>query len=237
MNDFTLTGKFCHLKQFEDLLYDSVMLSYMAHDIDIDKDEHGYLFPLIRASIIQSIILLECGANYCIGSLALAGRFFDDIDKLPYISKYEFFLSVVKPDKKFDRGCIEIQQVKELKSIRDSYVHPKIKKEKYFEIGESAWDTDFGKTKMLQIPRAPKDWRPEHTIVVHKAVNEFFNKFFLDLCEFDKDTICAILLSENEVVIPRSIGKTGNCTIDAIDLLNRAVLEWGIDFKYIEKKL
>jgi len=237
MTDDLYKREYYHLRSFEDLLYDAVMLSYMTHDIDFNSDEHGYQFALIRASIIDSILLLECAANCCISSLGLSGQFLNDIDKLPFPSKFEYFLKQFQPKVKFDRGCKEIQCIVELKTIRDSYVHPKVKKEKMVQISESAWEANFGKTKMLDIPRATKDWRSSHTVDVLKATNAFLNRYFLEWCKFDTNTICHVLLGSEEAHIPDCIGKTGGYGIDCIGTLDRAVTEWGIDFKYLGKRL
>jgi hypothetical protein len=112
----------CHLRSFEDLLYDGVHLLYLAHDVDRELDNYGYEFTYIRSSILNTLLLFECGANCCIDSLDLPGAFEQDIDKLPFLSKYEYFLSRVNGEGKFDRGCQEVQAAAELKAVRDKYV-------------------------------------------------------------------------------------------------------------------
>jgi hypothetical protein len=61
----------CHLRSFEDLLYDGVHLLYLAHDVDRELDNDGYEFTYIRSSILNTLLLFECGANCCIDSLDL----------------------------------------------------------------------------------------------------------------------------------------------------------------------
>src|SRR5580700_5759553 len=143
--------EFYHLRSFEDLIYDAVHLLYLAHDIDEAHDEDGYEFTHIRSSILNTVLLFECGANCCINSLNLPGTYEADIDKLPFLSKYEFFLGRANADATFDRGCKDVQASVELKSIRDHYVHPKVRKQMYKEIGENFWDADFGETRLLKI--------------------------------------------------------------------------------------
>jgi len=223
--------EYYHLRNFEDLAYDAVHLLYLAHDVDREKDQHGYEYTYVRSSILNTLLLFECGANCCIDSLKLSGSYVDDIDKLPFLSKYEFFLSNVKPQIKFDRGSKETQAVAELKSVRDSYVHPKVKKRKYVQIDELAWDAGFGETDILKIPRLPKQWGRSHAVSVLKATNDFFNLFFLSWCEFDTDTTCEILLGSEEASIPA----TSSVYIDCIGGLDRVVKEWNIDFKFLGK--
>src|SRR6266853_6514307 len=114
-----------HLRGFENLVYDAVYLMYLARDVDPEKDKDGYEFTYARSSILNTLLLFECGANCCIDALNLPGTFAEDIEKLPFLSKYEFFLSRMKPDKAFDRGCEELKAVADLKKVRDSYVHLK----------------------------------------------------------------------------------------------------------------
>jgi hypothetical protein len=55
--------------------------------------------------------------------LELRGPFEEDIERLPFLSKYQFFLGRIKPDATFDRECKEVRAVRELKPLRDNYVH------------------------------------------------------------------------------------------------------------------
>ena len=222
---------FCHLRSFEDLLYDAVHLLYLAHDVNRELDNDGYEFTYIRSSILNTLLLFECGANCCIDSLNLPSGFDQDIDKLPFLSKYEYFLSRVNQQQKFDRGCEEIQRVAELKAVRDNYVHPKVKKEKYTQAGDFVWDADFGKTTLLKIPRNPKEWGCIHATWVLKAATDFFNLFFLSWCGFDTNTVCEILLNSNAASIPA----TSSTAIDCIGGLTRAAKDWSIDFKFLGK--
>lgn len=223
--------EYCHLRNFEDLAYDAVHLLYLAHDVDSEEDQHGYEYMYVRSSILNTLLLFECGANCCIDSLNLSGSYVDDIDKLPFLSKYEFFLRNIKPHTKLDRGCKETQTVAELKSIRDSYVHPKEKKQKYIQIEQFAWEADFGETNILEIPRSPKEWGCSHAVSVLKATNDFFNIFFLSWCEFDTDTVCEILMGSEEAAIPAR----SSVHIDCMGGLDRAVKDWNIDFKFLGK--
>jgi hypothetical protein len=224
--------EFYHLRSFEDLVYDAVHLLYLAHDIDEAHDDDGYEFTHIRSSILNTLLLFECGANCCIDSLNLPAAFEDDIDKLPFLSKYEFFLGRINAHATFDRGCKDVQAAAELKSIRDHYVHPKVRKRMYKEIGEHSWDADFGETRQLKIPWDPRNWRRNHAVLALKAANDFFNLFFLSWCKFDSDTVCEILLSSDAASIPAK----SSTHIDAIGGLDRATKAWNIDFKFIGKK-
>lgn len=219
-----------HLRTFEDMLYDSVYLLYFAFDTNQDDYPDDVIGPLIRSSIINSMLLLECGANCLIDALDLPGKFCDDIEKLPFLSKFEYFLSKLN-ESSFDRGCKEIQAIAELKSIRDFYVHPKVKKGKYEHVGDNYYVVEYGKTKQLGFPRASNEWSREHAIVALKAVCDFYNKYFIEWCNLSSDAVVDLLLSSDKADIHRPIG----ADIDCIGGLDRASKDWNIDFKFIGK--
>jgi hypothetical protein len=116
------------------------------------------------------------------------------------------FLSRVKPDVKFDRGCREVPAVAELKAVRDSSVHPKVRKQVYFE--EDWCSPDFGETNLLKVPRSPRLWPSSHAVLVLKSANDSFNLFFLSWCKFDTNTVCEILLSSGAAGIPATASIT-----------------------------
>ena len=221
-----------HLRSFEDLLYDAVHLLYQADDVDPEKDSHGYEFTYVRSSILNTVLLPECATNCCLDALELPKSYGEDIDKLPFLSKLEFFLSRINANAKFDRGCKEVQAVAELKSVRDSRVHPKVKKKQVSEI-EPWFPPDFGHTNLLKIPADCNYWTVQHAALALRSANDFFNLFFLDWCKFNANTVCEILLASDRATIP----STSYIGIDAIEGLTRAVSQFGIDFKFIGKQL
>jgi len=226
-----INGEEYYLRTFEDLLYDSVYLLYFAFDTNQDNYADNVISPFIRSSILNSVLLLECGANCLIDSLNISKGFYNDIEKLPLLSKFEFFLSNINSKKNFDRGCKEVQAVAELKSIRDFYVHPKVKKGEFKSIGENLWSVDFGETNSLHLPRDARSWAKKHAILALKSTNDFYNKYFTEWCEFEADVVVDLLLGSDKVDIKRPIG----AYIDVVGGLDRAVKEWDIDFRFLGK--
>jgi hypothetical protein len=223
-----------HLRGFEDLIYDAVHLLYLAHDVDVNKDQDLYEGTFIRTSILNTLLLFECGANCCLEVLDFSGTLKNDLDKLPFLSKYELFLNRQNSDVQFDRGCHEVQAVAELKRVRDNYVHPKVRKKTYstdddFDCG----GPDFGHTPILEIPLDPRRWDRTHAVRSLKSANDFFNTFFLSWCKFDTNTVCEILLGSD----PASIPAESSIGIDCTEGLSRAVRDWSIDFKFIGKEV
>lgn len=222
-----------YLRTFEDQLYDSIYLLYFAFDTNQDEYDDDVVGPLVRSSIINSILLLESGANCLIDALDLPTQFYDDVERLPFLSKFEFFLARIDDGQRFDRGCSEIQSISELKSIRDLYVHPKVKKARYELISENVWDADFGYTKQLAFPRDQGRWNREHAVLALKSVNNFYNKYFLEWCGLKPDAVVDLLLSSDKIDLDFPTG----AAIDCVGGLDRAVKEWGIGFEFIGKNV
>ena len=220
------------LRNFEDLVYDAVHLLYLADDVDPEKDEHGYEFTYARSSVLNTLLLFECAANCCADSLNLPKAFSEDIDRMPFLSKYEFFLSRMRPEITFDRGCKETQAVAELKAIRDAYVHPRVRKKKYSK-AEDAWGADFGFWPVLGFPRDFRRWTGVQAVAAMKAANDFFNLYFLAWCKFDTNAVCELLLGSD----PANIPAMSSITIDCVEGLSRAVQEYKIDFKFLGKRI
>lgn len=222
-----------YLRTFESLLYDAVYILYFSFDINQDDYVDDMIGSFARASILNSILLLECGANCVIDALCLPRQYYKDIDKLPIFSKFEFFLDRMNKNQKFDRGCKEVQCIAELKDIRDSYVHPKVKQKAYEIISEDVWEANYGYTEMLKFPRDTGEWDRRHAILALKSVNDFYNMFFLDWCRLEANVVCNILLSSDKADMNAHV----DCHIDVVGGLDRAAREWGIDFKFIGKQL
>lgn len=221
----------CHLRGFEDLVYDAVHLLYMAADVDVETDERGYEFTFVRSSVLNSLLLLECGANCCLDSLNLSGRYANDVDKLPVLSKYEFFVRSISPKTEFDRGCYEVQCATEVTSLRDRCVHPKVRKQPFTEIADGVREADFGVSEYLGVPVESTHWKPKHAATVLRSANNFLNLVLLNWCALDTDTVCDILLGYREAEIP----SRSSVAVDCIGGLDRAVRDWDIDFKFLGK--
>lgn len=221
-----------YLRTFSDLLYDAVYLLYFAFDLNQDDYNDDVIGPHIRGSILSSLLMPECAANCLIDSLDLSGQYYRDIEKLSPISKFEFYLKTIKPNKKLDRGCVEVQAIQELKSVRDFYVHPKVRKSKYMDIGGNVWAVDYGQTNLLKFPRAPNSWKKDNAILALKSLNDFFNKYFLDLCELTTDNVVDLLISSSKVNL---VAPASNY-IDCVGGLDRAVKDWDINFNFLGKQ-
>jgi hypothetical protein len=232
--------KFCYLKCFEEQIYDSVNFIYLAERFaNFDEDEMNFFYyhSLCRASMLSSTLLLESAANCCIDSLDVRKKYIGDlakeVDRLSMLSKFEFILKEMKPEQNFNRGCLLVQKIQEIKGIRDRYVHPKIMSAEWIQLSQDTRGTDCGETKLLKVPFRFHRWKTEHAIIVLKTVNDFFNLFFLEWCRLDTNTVCGLLLQDERVPIPFN----ASVSVDFMGGLDKAVKDWGVDFRFIGKRL
>lgn len=111
------------------LLADSISLA-MESERHEDLDVRN---TLARASIVSSVLFLEACANCCLDLLGLGTRFSDEVDRLPTIAKYDLFLHIRFRGRSIDRSRCEYQGYVELKTLRDSFVHPRAQKYEWIE--------------------------------------------------------------------------------------------------------
>lgn len=140
----------------------------------------------------------------------------------------------------FDRGARSVQKLAELKSLRDSIVHPKVRTIRYVEdanpsgaqrvmvdlFGGQVYRAESKETAILKVP-AFSSQRTSHAIKALVAVNEFFNCFFSNWCGMDSDLVCDILLGEH------NDGVRATYSLDVVGGLTRAMEEWGLDLSYL----
>ena len=202
-------------RNFLDLFGDSIRLARMAQEVHKDEQNDDETeFSCARASIMSTVFSLECAANCCLEIMPIGSGFKKDIDKLPFLSKFEVFLCVMSPGKTLDRGRNEVQLVQELKTVRDSFTHPKVKRTHLRKVHGDPIELQAGVgiitpiigtgTQYLKLPKNIT-WDAEHAISVLHAAAKFMNYFFIELCSYDSDTINHILLSNEEVSFPSEV--------------------------------
>lgn len=219
---------------FEELFYDSVHLAYLAHDraiLEDDDDYHGSQVSstLARASIVSSMLTFECSANCCLDVLPWPRALRDDIDKLPALSKFELFLKSRDATKVIDRGSPAIQGIDDLKSLRDRYVHPKVRRAEWTSLSATRKTVDLGCSQSLKLPIDTDLWMPKHSVVALRAVSQFLNYFFLDLCELSTNQTCELLVGSGDVDLVHPAGYH----MDSIGDLTRAIDEWQLSFRFL----
>lgn len=213
-------------RNFDTLLLESVgfLVDSLKHHPVMDENH-----SLSRASILFSLMMLEAAANTCTEQLDLEGAISKEIDRLPILGKFDFYLRTKFRSKKLERGTQEVEIVKELKGIRDGIVHLKphrVEWTKYSDTGES---TQAVRTPVLGVATNPKFWDGEDAARVAKGVHEFLSYFFKKKCRYSASTVASILFSETKVP-----GQDKDYPCPCIDKTTKNILqEHGIDLSYI----
>jgi hypothetical protein len=182
-------------RNFDTLLFDSIEMLFYSLDPNVDFDFRN---TLARSSLINSILLLELSANICIESLELERSVFNEIDRLPILGKFDFYLRASFRNRKLIRGVKEVEGIKELKGLRDGYVHMKPHRLQW-EIDGDGGTAKMDATKLLGICKNPKGWDVESAINAMRATHGFLRYYFKDLCKYGPTKVGCLLLSVSTV--------------------------------------
>lgn len=144
-----------------------------------------------RSAIANAGLLLECVANSCLMSLVLPSRLLDEIDRLPVLSKLDYYL-FAKTGTHLDRGCREVQLVGDVLRLRDHIVHPKPKSGRYVKNGQDE-RVEYGFTAALDIAFDNREWTHIDGAKVARAAIQFLTLFFLDWCKLEKGDVTRVL--------------------------------------------
>jgi len=192
-----LKDTYFYERKFNILFNDTIRFAKKAKDVFNEENyDEGESFS--RASVFAATLIFECAANCCIDTLHLSNHFENDIDKLPFLSKYEFYYNSLNKETKLDWGCQEFQNATELKTLRDFIVHPKVKRIKWSRVNDSNLQADFGKTQLLKVPYSIEEWNLTDVQTCLRVVCAFLDYFFRVSCEFNSTRVCDILLSSDE---------------------------------------
>ncbi len=163
-------------------------------DSALAKEDYYGMERFARASIINSTLILECSANCCLDTLNITNSFKKDLDKLPVLSKFEFYLSYKYKERIFDRGCNEIQNVAELKTIRDLIVHPKVQRTKWERIDEFRSKANFGATIKLKLPMTIEEFHRNDALICLRVLCSVLDHLFTNLCCYSSEITKNILI-------------------------------------------
>ena len=214
-------------RNFDTLLQNSIelMLEAMALHPIHDKNH-----TLARASIIFSLLILEATANTCIEHLDLETSIHKEIDHLPVLGKFDFYLRTKFRNKRLERGEKQIEWVKELKNIRDGLVHLKPHKVEWETSQDGAHASASAvRTKALNISTNPKFWDSEEAAKVARAVHGFLYYFFKNKCKYSASKVSSLLFSESKVP-----GDENHFLVCMDRGIKNKLLAQGIDLSYVK---
>lgn len=220
-----------HERNFERLLYDSVVFAQLAEK---HAGEMELPATMARASILSSLLLSETAANTCLDSLGLDHWFHGEIDRMTVLGKLEFFLLARFRNRSIDIGRHEVGNFKELKRLRNDFVHPKAAKVVWTVVaqtpdGGEKLEADCDKTNSLGVRNKSSFWAFEDAIRVMKGTHEFLSYYFRTLCKFTKPQVSALLFSPERVpdvksyVFPCWDKRMKNC-----------ITGWGVELNYLD---
>lgn len=165
------------------LFLDGITLGMEAEQEE-DDSYSDFSCSLSRGSLLSAFCFIEASANVCLESLNLGGQLGDDIDRIPTLSKFDLYLRLRFKNRKLDRGAFPVQGAQELKTIRDTFVHPKGHKILWEVMTDGTQVSESPRTKMLNLPKVASYFCPEDAIVSLQATHRFLNYFFRDVCKF-----------------------------------------------------
>jgi len=172
---------------------DSIELAYqsaMTRDLD-------HRNSMARYSLLATAHFIEACANACIDSLSLGNGFAGDIDKLPFLSKFDLFCRLRKRGASIDRSRHEVQQIAEIKRVRDLFVHPKSQTVIWESWSEDSSTATCPRTPALDLPKIPSFCCTEDSVSALRACHNFMAYVFQTLCKMSKSSASTILFCED----------------------------------------
>jgi hypothetical protein len=123
---------------------------------------------------------------------------FGEIDRLPILGKFDFYLITKFRKRRLDRNSRAVLGAKELRSLRNGIVHLKPHRVKW-EVDEEDGTAETIRTKSLRIASNPNFWDTNDAISAMRAVHDFLHYFFKVLCKYSGKRVASMLFSEAKV--------------------------------------
>ncbi len=190
-----------HQRLFFDLFTDACSHALAAMDTTQDH-KFERTARAVRATVVFAVLSLEAGANACLETIEPANRFRKDLDKLPFLSKYESFLRFNVPDSQFDRGKLEIQSVQEIQKLRNALIHPKCRSFPMKSVGNNVYKRQSTLISNLHMGSDPKNWNEHDAGKVLVATANFLNYYFINALGWPARKVCNILFTDIEMSPP-----------------------------------
>jgi len=213
-------------RSFDMLLFDSIETLMRAREFHEFEEIHQ---TLSRSSVLSSLLILEAAANTCIESLDLGRSVLGEVDRLPTLSKFDFYLRTRFRDRHLDRGISVVEGLRELKSLRDAFVHLKPHRTEWRYNGDSG-TAESERTKFLGIARNPKFLDSSDAIQTMRGTHGFLKYFFKEKCKYGSMRVASLLFSEKKIP-----SFNGGYAIPAPPRQIKLLLkEVGVDISYVK---
>lgn len=175
-------------------LIDAIKFAQLASDEDIERRNEG---SFCRSSIISSIVLIESLSNILIERMPWR-TLKKDLDRLPILSKIDVYLLYLGKEP-LDRGRRELQPIEELKRIRDSFVHPRMRTRQgdreHSEDGLS-FNFPFGSYATTAISHSPSLWSSKDATSAAFSAVAFVRYLLIDVLDLSIHEIFKLITSE-----------------------------------------
>lgn len=186
--------------EFPSLTYDRAFLTLFVDSVHMllaseREADHDIARSLAHGSLACTMLLPEVVANILVETLHLEASVFGDVDRMSALGKLDFYLRTSSRTKKIERGERLVQQLQEIKRLRDVFVHPR-PQAVHWKPGEHGHVGESPRTPLLDMCKNPSLWYSDDAIKGMRAVHEFFAFYFRELCKFSKGDTSAILFSE-----------------------------------------
>lgn len=221
MNVMLTPGAKYEEKSFYTLLIDAIGLAEAAEGHDHDRAQR----MLARACILDCALIVECAANICLsaGSISMDGT---PVQKLAAYGNraHGKFIDLARP---------EVLAVEELRRVRNSYVHVRVRERAVTvptEDLESWWEVHPAASPVLKLSDMPAMWGTSDAKMALRAVESFLRYFFVGLLGQSPRQLFYLLAT----ALHLTDGASGRLE-DA--MLERAVAisasAWNIDFSFL----
>lgn len=121
-----------------------------------------------------------------------------------------------------------MEGIKELKRLRDGYVHMKPHRVEWEMEGDGG-TAEMDTTSILGICKNPKGWDEDSALKTIQAVHSFLRYFFKDKCKFSAEKVGSFLLSESKIP-----GQESYPMPAFYKSTRKELIEMGVDLRYIK---
>ena len=181
-------------KPFIQTLEDAVLYAKLASAIGNNNESA----LIAKTAILHCAFAVEALANNMIQFLNIGSKLASSIERMDVISKIEFFALVVT-NKTIDRGSTSMQVISEFIKLRNSYVHPKIQKEKLIQNDNSKYDREKRKYNNLKINENFQKWTYEDSNYCIGKLVESVDDLLLETIGLEKCSLSCMFLDTMEI--------------------------------------
>jgi hypothetical protein len=128
-----------------------------------------------------------------------------------------------------DRGCHEVQRIKELIALRNDFVHPKKTTLPVTLSSENEYTVHCGSFNHLKIDKSYRTWKGDDGISALRSVADFLSLFFLEWCKLEPRQITEMLFSRLIIGDRRILSPVAG----EIPMFEKAK-EWNIEFRFLD---